>query len=81
MTINNLERVMWRLRKLAVQKKYKNPNHASNFDLRRAIMFECGTNPRTICVNRKALIELGWIKTVGTSFIRLTNADISGDDD
>ena len=75
MTINNLERVLWRLRK-----KKPISDKFSNMELRRAIMYECGTDPRTVWANRKALKDLGWIKARGSKYIKLTNADVTGDE-
>ena len=74
MSVERLERVMWRLRR-------RHPNRLSltNKELRLAIMYECGTSPMTICNNRKALKELGWIKAY-KSVVRLTNKDLTGDD-
>ena len=43
-------------------------------------MLECGTDPRTYYQNRKALKYLGWIKPVGRVHIKLTGADITGDE-
>lgn len=74
MTIEKLERVMWRIRKLAGDNK-----HPYNSDVRRAIMLECGTSPITYRNNRKALMDLGWIKTYNRKRITLTNTDITGE--
>lgn len=72
MTINKLERVMWRLR-------VNNPNidKVLNKQLRMAIMKECGTDQRTYARNREALIKLGWIKTRGNKWVILTNQDLT----
>ena len=59
MSINKLERVMWRLRMLC--KKEGESDNPRWLDLKRAIMYECGTDPSTYRKNRKALLELGWI--------------------
>ena len=75
MTIQTLERVMWRLRK-----KHKDAPQIGNNDLRRAIMLECGTDTRTYKSNRKALFMLKWIETNGPNHIKLTDNDITGDD-
>lgn len=74
MTVEKLERTMMRIRR-------ENPgkNIITNSQLRKAIMKEIGTDKRTICSNRRALIDLGWIKTVGPQTISLTNEDLSGD--
>ena len=73
MTIEKLERVMWRLRKW-------NPNSEVilNSELQRAIMYECGTDPHTVKKNRHALKILGWIRSKSTKSIYLTNKDIDG---
>lgn len=74
MGIDRLERVMWRLRK-----RHPGLDVVTNKQLRLAIMYECGTSPMTVVNNRKALKELGWIKPHGTSWVKLTGADIRGD--
>jgi len=43
-------------------------------------MYECGTDPRTVANNRRALKHLGWIKAKGRRYISLTNYDITGDE-
>lgn len=71
MTIDRLERVLWRLRK-------RNP-HTKNprwRELERAIMYECGTDPTTIRNNIRALKKLGWIKTLTGKRFTLTNKDL-----
>ena len=62
---------MWRLRE-------RNPdtNVVTNYELRRAILLEIGTDPRTYVVNRKALIKLGWLKSYSKQKIRITGEDI-----
>ena len=74
MTIEKLERVMWRVRKYEPNNK-----HPYRSTYRRAIMFECGTSPATIKNNIKALKELKWIKQYGPSRQRytLTNNDLN----
>ena len=71
MSIEKLQRVMWRLRK-------RNPNAEKipNYELRRAIMYECGTHPKTHQTNRKALITLKWIKPYKKHYLVLTNNDL-----
>jgi hypothetical protein len=54
MTIDKLRRVVWRLQEL----------HTPRFslaDLRKAVMYECGTDERTIKANIKKLKELEFI--------------------
>lgn len=74
MSIQKLERVMWRLRK-------RNPGNErpTNIELRRAVMYEIGTDPDTYTVNRKALIRLGWIRTYNSVRIEITGTDLTGD--
>ena len=73
MTLEALEQVLWRLRK-------NNPNneHPTNKELRRAICYEIGTDMRTYHNNRKALIDMGWIKAYGRQRISLTDVDLTG---
>ena len=71
MTIANLERVMWRVRKNS-----KGNKHPYNSELKRAIMYECGTSPVTFRNNRKALKDLGWIVPYNKIRITLTGKDI-----
>jgi hypothetical protein len=65
---------MWRVRKTS-----PNCNNPTNDVLRRAIMFECGTDPATIRNNRKALIVLDWIRAVNKKRFRLTNKDLNSE--
>lgn len=71
MTIEKLERVMWRLRE---QNKEKTYVHSSRLQL--AVMYEIGTDMRTYKATRKALIKLGWIKTRGKTKIEITDKDL-----
>lgn len=73
MSYEKLERVLWRLRK-----KYPNTDNIPNIELKRAIMIECGTDPKTYYNNRKALITLELIETRGSTKIHLTGKDING---
>lgn len=72
MTIESLKRVMWRVRK-------RNPDvkRPTNHDLRIAIMHECGTHPQTYRTNRKALINLGWIRSFNSKRFELTDKDLT----
>lgn len=72
MTIAKLECVMWRVRKNSEGNK-----HPYNSELRRAIMHECGIDPRTYKTNRKALIDLGWIRAYNRKRITLTGKDLT----
>lgn len=73
MTIEKLQRVLWRLRKLHPDKGTNPTNH----ELKIAIMMECGTDPTTYRNNRKALKTLDWIRSYGNRRIRLTNKDMT----
>lgn len=64
---------MWRLRAKCQDRTTIYPT-----ELKRAIMIECGTSPQTYYNNRKALIALGWIKTVKKKYI-ITGVDLTGD--
>jgi len=71
MSVEKLERVLWRVRKT-----HPNSKIISNNNLRRAIMYECGTDPVTYRNNRRALVVLGWIKKYNTGSIELTDKDL-----
>jgi len=71
MTIEKLERTMWRFRELTKEISYPHSNY-----LRLAVMYEIGTDERTYKKTRKALIKLGWIKTRGKTKIEITDKDI-----
>lgn len=75
MSIEKLERVMWRLRK-----KFPDQVSVTILELQRAIMYECGTDPTTYRSNKRALVRLGWIKARGNKRIDITGADITGDE-
>lgn len=73
MTLERLERVLWRLR--------KNIHSVDCFDakdLTIAIMRECGTDPRTVRVNIQALLALAWIEKVDEETFSLTGRDLNG---
>jgi len=74
MSIEKLERVLWRVRK-----NNKGCEHILNSSLRRAIMVECGIHNNTYKSNRKALQHLGWIKGYDKHHIILTGNDLTGD--
>jgi hypothetical protein len=74
MSIQKLQRVMWRLRH-----KYPGKAAVSNNALMLAIMQECGTSPITYTQNRSALKKLGWIKASGPNYVMFTDVDISGE--
>ena len=74
MTIEKLERVMWRVRKMLPS----DATTVTNDELARAIMYECGTDPVTIRNNRNALKKLGWLRIYNKSRLLITNEDLSG---
>lgn len=71
MSIHTLQRVLWRLRNAT-----KGNKHPYNRELQKAIMWECGTDDRTVSRNRLALKRLGWIKPYNRSRITLTDLDL-----
>ena len=71
MTVEKLKRVMWRLRS-----KCPDDDRPKWIELKRAIMHECGTDPKTYKHNRKALMELGWVKTYTGKRLKLTGEDL-----
>ena len=75
MSIEKLERVMWRLRK-------NNPDNLkpTNQELKKCIYYECGTSRETYARTRKVLIELGWIRTYNNKRVKITDKDLSGVD-
>lgn len=72
MTIEKLERVMWRVRK-------NNPDTTiiTNRQLELAIMQEIGTDKSTYKRNRLALVKLQWIKSHTKTKVQLTNKDLT----
>lgn len=72
MTVEALQRVMWRLRRL-------NPNNDKPtwLQLKRAIMHECGVHIMTYQSNRRALLALGWIKVYNGKRLKLTGVDLT----
>lgn len=74
MSVEKLERVMWRIRK-----RCPDQGVISIHQLMRAIMLECGTDPRTYSNNKRALVKLGWIKKKGNKWVVLTGNDLTGD--
>lgn len=71
MSIENLKRVMWRLRK-----RFPATKIVKNNELRKCIEIDCGTDPSTWRHNRAVLIRQGWIKTYKHSKIVLTGKDL-----
>ena len=73
MSINKLERVLWRLRRLVGDRVV-----IKNNELRRCIMYEIGTDPETYRKNRLALKHMGWLVARDNKTVRLTNKDLIG---
>lgn len=72
MGTERLERVMWRLRKLA-----DNPKRPLYHDLRKAIIYECGHSPQNYFNVKRALITLGWITAHSRKRFRITEKDLT----
>ena len=79
MTIGSLKRVMLRLRKMVTLGQGDN-YYATRSQLQKAIYIECGTSPATYFNNRRALINIGWLKTIKKRFL-LTDLDLTEDFD
>ena len=73
MSIQKLERVLWRLRR-----KFPNEKKVPWIEFKRAIMIECGTDPATYRKNRDALVALGWVKMNKKRKANLTEMDLTG---
>lgn len=74
MSVEKLERVLWRLRK---DHPGTTPT-VSRKALRRAIMFECGTDPKTFQSNKQALVHLDWLSPSDDwQSFRLTDRDLT----
>lgn len=71
MSIENLKRVMWRLRK-----RFPGKSYILNNELRKIVEIDCGTDPKTWRVNRAVLIRQGWIKPFRKHRIYITNKDL-----
>ena len=72
MSVEKLKRVLWRLRVITGDN-----SHPYNSELKKAILYECGTDPKTFRNNRKALKDLGWIKPYNKKRITLTDKDLT----
>jgi len=70
MTLDKLNRVMWRLRKL-------NLEHPSYYDLELAIMQECGITKNTYRTNKYALFKLGYCKRYTKKRFSFTDKDLT----
>lgn len=80
MSVEKLDRVMWRLKK-----EFPDEDIITNRQLEVAIMYECGTSPATYQNNRKALFKLGYIERVragsgkvNPNKVKLTNKFLTG---
>lgn len=71
MTVEKLERVMYRIR----LRNPDRPTSVPRIELERAIMLEIGTDKRTYELNKRALVRLGWIKSHGHN-VEITNEDL-----
>lgn len=71
MSVQKLERVLWRLRK-----RCPGQDRPPWLELKRAIMYECGTDPTTYLKNKKALVDLGWIISYSGKRVELTGLDL-----
>ena len=76
MSLDKLRRVIWRLREKFPGKNQK----ILNFELRKAICEEIGTNIITYRNNRKDLITLRMIKPIRSKYIKIIS-DIINDDE
>lgn len=79
MTIEKLKRVMIRIRKMVVLGEGDN-YYITNNQLKKAIYIECGTSPATFFNNKRALINIGWIRKKKKRF-RITDLDLTEDFD
>ena len=79
MTLENLKRVMARLRLIA-KKPRGNTWKINQSDLRKAIIMERGHSMSTYYNIKKALIDIGWLRTAKTKFI-ITGLDLTEDFD
>jgi Ran GTPase-activating protein (RanGAP) involved in mRNA processing and transport len=70
MTLENLKRVMWRLRQLHLE-------HPSYNDLEVAIMNECGLCKATYERNKRALFKLGYCKRYTKKRLSLADKDLT----
>lgn len=71
MSVEKLERVLWRVRQIPGKKAAIHWNK-----LRLAVMKEIGTDKRTYDHNKENLLRLGWIKRHRKSFFILTDEDL-----
>lgn len=69
MAVENLRRAVARI--IEWGKEHRCMEH----DLRRAIMIECGTDPKTIWQNKRVMIELGMIKRFQKNTYRVLDGD------
>ncbi len=72
MSIEKLQRVMWRVRQ-----NTPGSDRVKILDLRRAIMHEVGTDIRTYYVTKGALTLLGWIRAINNKWVKLTGKDLT----
>ena len=79
MGIDKLERVMWRLRKLAKKDtKHEYLHEKPTYHvLKQAIILECGHTPQTISNVKRALMTLGWLVCYNKGRCKITNKDLT----
>ena len=77
MTIENMKRVMWRLRSNC-KEWLKDHNYVRRDDLWKAIAIELGTCKQTYYNNKAVLVKLGWIMPRKTRVV-LTDKDLTED--
>lgn len=80
MVRDTLNRIMWRLRE-NVRKTPGNARETAKItpkDLQKAIILEAGYDERTYERIKKALINIGWIKSTKQKTYVLTGADLNG---
>lgn len=72
MSLENLKRVMWLLRK-----RFPDQDKILNTELRKAIEVMCGTDPKTYKNNRAVMVRQGWIKSFKRHKVILTDKDLT----
>ena len=75
MSVNQLERVLWRLRN-RLRRHGLGEVDIPIDKLRVCIMLECGTDPRTVKKHIDALVALGWVELVDSERFSLTSEDL-----
>jgi hypothetical protein len=83
MSVYKLKRVMQRARFEDQQRRRRigadlHASTLSRASLVRAILIECGTDPKTVSGNLKALVNLGWVRRRKLTYL-LTDKDLTED--